>query len=536
MTTPWKLGRRQFLAAVTAFAATSAFGVDSPNKLASDRHRPQFHLMPPANWMNDPNGPLFWNGKYHMFYQYSPTIMPLGLKYWGHAVSDDMVHWKNLGITLAPTPNGADAQGCWTGSAVVHNGVPTIIYTGAWYQQPTEAAARQAGFVPERQMMAVAEDPSDPNLLKWNKISRNPVIAAPPPGIAAVGWRDPSLWKEGGTWYMIIGCGEKGVGGMALMYKSADLIHWNYIHPLAVAKPNPNDASGRPGASMWECPDFFFLDGKPILLVAAGNKYLTGTYKNEGFEQQGEGQIDSSNVAYAQKTMADAKGRRIWWGWIRETRSAKASAEAGWAGVMSLPKLLTLRPDGMLGVEPATQVESLRKQSHSMGALEIRTGGPQLLDKFRGDCVEILAEIDLGDSHQAGLCVRSTRDGSEQTLVGYDRDSQSMYTDTMKSSLDPDIQVTGRGRFAGRGIQQGDLPLKNGEPLQLRIFVDASVIESFANGRASMTSRVYPTNADSLGIGLFAKGGDAKLRHLTVYNLAPISRDRLTSGVELFKA
>ncbi len=321
---------------------------------------------------------------------------------------------------------------------------------------------------------------------------------------------------------------------MALMYKSADLIHWDYIHPLAIAKPNPNDASERPGASMWECPDFFFLGGKPILLVAAGNRYLAGTYKNQSFDQQGEGQIDFSNVAYAQKTMSDAKGRRIWWGWIHETWSAKASAEAGWAGVMSLPKLLTLRADGLLGIEPATEVQSLRQQSHSMGASVIKAGSPQLLGKFRGDCVEILAEIDLRDSRQAGLCVRSTRDGSEQTLVGYDRDSQSMYVDTTKSTLDPDIQARGRGRFVGRAIQQGGLPLKDGEPLQLRIFVDASVIESFANGRASMTSRVYPTKADSLGIGLFAKGGDAKLRHLTVYDLTPISRDRLTSGAELF--
>ena len=198
MRTLSKIGRRQFLVgSATALAASSVFALDTGSPLATDRHRPQYHLMPPANWLNDPNGPLFWKGKYHMFYQYSPTISLLGLKYWGHAVSSDMVHWKNLGIALAPTPGGPDEKGCWTGSAVIHNGVPTLVYTGAWFTEPTEAAARQKGLVPERQMVAVADDPNDPYLLKWNKIPENPVISAPPPGLKVAGWRDPSLWKEG---------------------------------------------------------------------------------------------------------------------------------------------------------------------------------------------------------------------------------------------------------------------------------------------------------------------------------------------------
>jgi beta-fructofuranosidase len=532
-----EIGRRQFLAgSVSALAAKSLFALDSGSSLATDRHRPQYHLMPPANWLNDPNGPLFWKGKYHMFYQYSPTIFPLGLKYWGHAVSTDMVHWKNLGIALAPTPDGTDAKGCWTGSAVIHNGIPTLVYTGAWFTEPTEPAARQKGLVPERQMVAVADDPNDPNLLKWNKIPENPVIAAPPPGLKVAGWRDPSLWKEGDTWFMVIGSGEQGVGGMALMYHSSDLRHWEYMHPLANAKPAPPPPAGTvsPGSSMWECPDFFFLDNKPVLMVARGNSYLTGTYRDYRFEQAVEGSVDYGSSAYAQKTMADATGRRIWWGWLHEARSTQAQAAAGWAGVMSLPRILTLQANGELGVEPASEVKTLRGRSHKIKSQPIKPDGPLLLQQLSGDCVEILADFDLGNAKQVGLRVRSTADGSEQTLVGYDRETSTIFCDTMQSSSDPETLNANRP-LSGRSIQKGTLLLKPGENLRLQVFVDASVIEIFANGRAALTDRVYPTNPESLGIGLFARGGEAKLGSLEAYDLTPISTDRLTSGKDLFR-
>lgn len=280
-------------------------------------------------------------------------------------------------------------------------------------------------------MVAVAADPNDHNLAKWTKLPQNPVLAAPPAGMKVVGWRDPCVWKEGDTWYMVIGSGEIGKGGMALLYSSKDLRNWRYIHSLATGKPDPasQDAS-RPWASMWECPDFFFLREKPVLLVARRNAYLTGTYSDHTFQQQSGGQIDYGSAAYAQKTMEDEKGRRIWWAWIHEKRSTEAQAAAGWAGVMSLPKLLTVRADGKLGVEPVAELEVLRRAKRVMSEQKIVPNGPLLVEGLESDCVEIQAEIELGDAHQAGLCVRSTRDGSEQTLIGYDRDSGRLFCDT----------------------------------------------------------------------------------------------------------
>lgn len=529
------MSRREFIAAASLALSSQAICGQSPgNRLAHDRHRPQYHLMPPANWMNDPNGPLYWKGRYHMFYQYAGEISNTATKYWGHAVSMDLVHWKNLGIALAPTPGGPDKNGCWTGSAVVNNGVPTIVYTGATWSDESERAERAKGLVPERQMVAVAADPNDLDLLKWAKIPQDPVLPAPPEGIKAVGWRDPCVWREGDDWYMTIGCGEAGKGGMALLYNSRDLRSWKYLHPLAVAKPVP-DAGGAaiPSSSMWECPDFFLLDGKPILLVARGNSYLTGSYSDHYFHQDKEGQIDFGMAAYAQKTMQDDRGRRIWWAWIREKRSMKAQVEAGWAGVMSLPKHLTLRSDGMLGIAPVEELKILRRRAHSVAPQKLDDSGRLLLRGISGDCIEIEAEIDPGDSRECGLRVRSTADASEQTLIGYEQGAQRLFSDTSNSSRDPETATTSQ-IVANRGVQHGVLKLGS-EPLRLRVFVDASVIEAFANGRASISDRVYPLSPASDGIGLFSKGGAARLRSMTVWELSPISSDRLTSGAGLYR-
>lgn len=526
--------RRAFIAAASLAISSRAIGEQSAgDRLAHDCHRPQYHLMPPANWMNDPNGPLYWKGRYHMFYQYAGSISNQATKYWGHAVSIDLVHWKNLGIALAPTPGGPDKNGCWTGSAVVNNGVPTVVYSGATWSAESERAQRAKGVIPERQMVAVAADANDLDLLKWTKIAQNPVLAAPPEGIKAVGWRDPCVWKEGDDWYMIIGCGETGKGGMALLYKSKNLRSWQYLHPLAVAKPDPGGAA-MPFGSMWECPDFFMLEGKPFLLISRVNSYLTGTYTDHFFHGENQGQIDFGTAAYAQKTMEDNLGRRIWWAWIREKRSMRAQIEAGWAGVMSLPKRLTAREDGMLGIAPVEELKVLRRRAHSVEPRKIEASEPLLLSGISGDCVEIELEMDPGESKQCGVRVRSTADGSEQTLIGYEQDSQMLFSDTSNSSKDQETMTTSRF-FANRGVQQGVMKLGS-EPLRLRVFVDASVIETFANNRASISDRVYPLSPASLGIGLFAKGGTARLRSMAVWELSHISDNRLTSGASLYGA
>lgn len=178
MKTRYRIPRRTFLA-LTAGGALAAAGGPTPQQLAQDPLRPQYHFLPAANWMNDPNGPIYYRGNYHLFYQYNPNGAFWGTMHWGHAVSKDMLHWKHLPIAFAPTPGGYDKDGVFSGSAVIHNGTPTMIFTGV---------------SPEVQCIATGNS----DMTVWKK-EPQPVIAAPPPGMKVTGFRDPAPWREGDT-------------------------------------------------------------------------------------------------------------------------------------------------------------------------------------------------------------------------------------------------------------------------------------------------------------------------------------------------
>ena len=188
-----------------------------------------------------------------------------------------------------------------------------------------------------------------------------------------------------------------------------------------------------------------------------------------------------------------------------------------------------MRPDGRLSIEPAPELKTLRRRSRDVRNLAIHSGD-QLLRDISGDCIEIIAEIEVENAQQAGLRLRCSPDGGEQTLVGFDRAGNTIYSDSSRSSKQSAPSEPGRGS-PGRGpLKKGPLQLEAGEHLRLHVYLDASVIEVFANGRACITDRVYPADTKSLGIGLFARGGQARLRSIEVWDLEPISSDRLTSG------
>jgi len=479
--------RREFLALAGGLRAASA-GV-SASKLAADPQRPQYHLLPAANWMNDPNGPVYWKGKYHMFYQYNPEGAYWGDMHWGHAVSADMVRWKHLPVALAPTPGGPDKDGVFSGCMVIDSGVPTAIYTGVQ---------------PEVQCIAT----SSGDLRRWKKYAGNPVIGGPPTGLRVTGFRDPAVWKEGGAWLMALGSGFRGEGGAVLLYESPDLRRWKYLHPLVTGRMKPGASSKDPvdSGEMWECPDFFPLGDKHLLIISTERvvRYLLGRYENRRFVAETTGGVDYGSY-YAARTMANSGSRRILWGWVTEGRSAQAQRAAGWSGVMSLPRELTLY-GSQVRMRPAAEVESLRGDRLGSGAA--------------GDCLEIQAEIDPANAPRAGLKLRAAKDGSEQTLVYYDREQKLLCVDRSRSSTDPS---------ADRGMQSGPFLLGRGEPLRLRIFLDGSVVEIFANDRFCLTARIYPVGKTSTGLCLYASRGAAKMVSFTAWRMRPISADRLTS-------
>jgi beta-fructofuranosidase len=505
MKTP--LDRRAFLAALGSGATASvllrapvlAAAADDTSGVANDPLRPECHLMPPHNWMNDPNGPIWWKASYHLFYQLNPNAAIWGDMHWGHAISSDMIHWRHEPIALAPTP-GADSEGCFSGSAVVYRGVPTFIYTGVQSAPPDLATIRDGNDkLREAQLLAIAEDD---DLLHWKKLAA-PVITAPPPGMRVTGFRDPCPWQEADGWYLGVGSGERGVGGCVLLYFSPDLREWKYLHKLAEGKPN-----GKPGANpvdtgeMWECPDFFQLDGRSCLFYSTEGKVIwcTGDYDQRAhrFTPRQNGVLDRG-AYYAPKSFLTPDGRRILWGWIRETRPEAQYSAAGWAGVMSLPRQLRVDQQGELQIYPTLEVDRLRSGREERVTLDLNTPYRLKLSTLRHEFV-----ASTGAS-ASGFTVRLINNGS------------SVW----------ELTVDMRGNTVHCGDISFSLPAPPWPKPLLRLLLDASVIESFIAGREALTSRVYTVQPGQTEIEISVKGASSVT--LSHWSLAPISTNRLTT-------
>lgn len=477
-----------------------------PASVRLDRHRPRYHFLPPANWMNDPNGLMHWRGEYHLFYQHNPHAAVWGPMHWGHAVSTDLVHWTHLPIALAPTPDSPDQDGCWSGCAVDNDGLPTLIYTGV----------RGAAQLP---CLATSTD----GLRTWRKYPGNPVVPAPPPGLDLVQYRDPYVWREADGWYMLVGSGIAGRGGTALLYRSANLLRWDYLSPIYTGDCQRQEPVWT--GSMWECPQLCPLGDKHLLVVSVWHDrqlhhaaYATGVFTNGRFTPETEGLLDYGSSFYAPQSLLDERGRRIIWGWLREGRDQDAMRAAGWSGVLSLPHILSPGPGGTVGVTPAPELAVLRGERTHLTALDVTPASEIVLPNVRGDCLEIAAEFRPGSASVFGLSLRRSPDGAEQTRIVYDRAAQRLALDTTQASLDPSVT---------RQVRYAPCPLAAGEPLRLRVFVDCSVLELFANDHGCLTERIYPTRPDSLGVALYAHGGTAQLLSLESWPLRSIWPDSM---------
>lgn len=462
--------------------------------------------------MNDPNGPVYWNGKYHMFFQYNPHAAVWGDMHWGHAMSDDMVHWQHLPVALAPTPGGPDAAGCFSGSAVIDGGVVTVMYTGV-VNAPASNATINDGANKFRESQCLATS-TDMNLTTWKKLPQ-PVIPAPPRAMTKVaGFRDPAPWKSGNWWYVAIGCGVLGQGGRVLLYRSRDLRHWDYLHYVA-SGPGKRKQTANPVADgdMWECPDLFPLDGKHVLIYSSMGHvhWQTGVLDEAAmnFHPQKTGILDYG-AYYAAKTQTDKHGRRIVWGWIQETRPVAQYKAAGWACMMSLPRRLRLQPDGGLSIEVDPSVHRLRLDE-------------QRLDLNRD------VHTQLNELHIS----RATGE-----LMGLFRRSATPFTVSLTGRLpggemrEPLLKIDYDPARPGEVMADGKpIPVAgpHSNPLELHIYVDGSVAEVMVQGSAAYTKRFYYEGNMAPDVRVQVEGPQGTLRGLQLWQFTPISPDRLTS-------
>jgi beta-fructofuranosidase len=451
-------------------------------KLVRDPQRPRYHFLPPMNWMNDPNGLIQFNGAYHLFYQHNPHGAAWGNITWGHAVSNDMIYWKHLPHALHPD-QPYDKGGVFSGCVVNNDSVATAVYTGVR---------------PEVQCIATSAD-----MRTWTKHPANPVIAAPPSGMEVTGFRDPCVWKDGETWFMVVGSGIKDVGGAILLYRSPDLVRWEYVHPILIGD---KDKTG----TMWECPNFFRLGDKWVLTISPipfrRAIYFVGAFKDLKFTPEVQGEIDLGGALYAPQLFRDDTGRLILFGWLWENR--KNAEQWGWQGAQSLPRVLTLGKDNRLNFAPAKEAKSLRGKHTHFANLTITPNSADLLKDVNDDCLEIVAEIEPVDAQQFGVKVRCSPDGEEETLITYSH--HSLAIDRTRSSLADEPE---------KDVRSAPFALGKDETLRLRIFLDRSVLEVFANGHTCLTSRIYPSQSDSLGVDLFTVGGVVKVKSLDVWEM-----------------
>ncbi|ELI8661114.1 sucrose-6-phosphate hydrolase [Escherichia coli] len=445
---------------------------------------PHFHLAPPAGWMNDPNGLIWFNDRYHAFYQHHPMSEHWGPMHWGHATSDDMIHWQHEPIALAPGDDN-DKDGCFSGSAVDDNGVLSLIYTGhVWLD-----GAGNDDAIREVQCLATSRD--------GIHFEKQGVILTPPEGI--MHFRDPKVWREADTWWMVVGAKDLGNTGQILLYRGSSLREWAFDRVLAHADAGES--------YMWECPDFFSLGDQHYLMFSPQGMNAEGySYRNRFqsgvipgmwspgrlFAQSGHfTELDNGHDFYAPQSFLAKDGRRIVIGWMDMWESPMPSKREGWAGCMTLARELS-ESNGKLLQRPVHEAESLRQQHQSVSPRRISN---KYVLQENAQAVEIQLQWALKNSDaehyglQLGTGMRLYIDNQSERLI--------LWRYYPHENLD--------------GYRS--IPLPQRDTLALRIFIDTSSVEVFINdGEAVMSSRIYP-QPEERELSLYASHGVAVLQH-----------------------
>ncbi|WP_245846689.1 glycoside hydrolase family 32 protein [Vreelandella alkaliphila] len=402
--------------------------------------RPKLHFTPPTGWMNDPNGLVYFDGEYHLFYQYHPHDTVWGPMHWGHAVSTDLCRWEHLPIALAPDAQGA----CFSGSAIVDEHDVTGLFDGQRGLLAFYTCHRVFSDDPEdyeqSQCLAYSRDKGR----TWHQYANNPVLPAP----GFKDFRDPKVLWHAATqrWVMALACGQE-----IHFYTSENLLDWQFASAFG-------EGHGVHTQHPWECPDLFELpvegasngqlSSRWVLIVGIGatpdnafgsfTQYFVGEFDGQRFTNDHSPDdvmmMDEGRDFYAVQSWSNTSGRRLAVAWLNNWQYANHAPEAGWRGMMSLPRELTLRatssgiqlcqriasechealtavphtipPQAMLGVGQYSVLTSLPPVSRGVLELTLTAGSRVALSLQQGDHQQLTLEAVEKD-----VALRYTRNG-----------------------------------------------------------------------------------------------------------------------------
>ena len=488
----------------------------------AERYRPQYHYTPRQNWMNDPNGLVYHEGQYHLFHQYNPYGKTWGHMSWGHATSEDLVHWEHQPVAI--WEEGPEM--IFSGSAVVdekntsgfgeEGEAPLVaIYTSHYDRPGTEAGFDQA------QSLAYSTDGGE----TWTKYAGNPVLEGTPPD-----FRDPKVFRyePEDKWVMVVAVPMQH---RVQLYESRNLKEWSLMSEFG-----PAGATG----GKWECPDLFELpvDGDPddtrwVLEVdlnpggvagGSGAQYFVGDFdgttftEDESVREEGEALwVDYGKDFYAAITWNNVPSeRRLWVGWMNNWTYANELPTSPWRSAQSIPRELSLRTIGgepRLVQAPVQELQQLRQNHQQVESLAIEDGERSLGEEgISGKALELVATLDVGEAQRAGLKVRVGE--SQETVIGYDAEAGEVFVDRTDA---------GQDKFSDAFPARMTAPLEvEGGKVALHVFVDWSSVEVFAeDGARILTSRIFP-DPESQGVRLFAEGGAARLVSLDAWEIASV--------------
>lgn len=456
---------------------------------------PKFHVTGGIGWINDPNGFSPYKGEYHLFFQYYPYDTKWGPMHWGHVKTRDFIRWDRLPTALAPD-QPYDKSGCFSGGAVeLEDGSQLLMYTGV------RSERRRDGKIVSYQTQCVAiGDGKD-----YKKLDSNPVIGADmlPEGGDVHDFRDPKIWREDGKYYAVVGNRCADTSGSILMFESDDALHWRFLSVLASC----HNQYGK----MWECPDFFYLDGHHVLLVSPqemsaiglefhpgnANVCIIGEFDREKHHliRENVQAIDYGLDFYAPQTLETYDGRRVMIAWMQNWETSNCRImEHRFFGQMTLPRELSVK-NKRLCQNPVREIENYR--SNKIAYSNVMITGETSLAGISGRCLDMTVTVKpMGESSTyKWFRLNVAKDGEHFTSIRFKPETNILRVDRTHSGFPHDIV----------NLREFPVQSKKGV-LKLRIIMDRYSIELFVNDGEQAASFIIYTPDDAQSISFASDG------------------------------